>query len=85
MTYKMPGMIEELPKIKSYDLKSKLKNNLYPEMKVDLSEDIPDAGCIFLYGVNCQDLKQYVSYYNLYKCITNREENIFIEEREMCD
>jgi hypothetical protein len=30
MIEKSPGMMEELPKIKSYDLKLKLMNNLYP-------------------------------------------------------
>ena len=35
-------MAEDLPKIQSYELKLKLKNNLYPEMKINLAKKLPE-------------------------------------------
>jgi hypothetical protein len=47
-------------------------------MKVNLA--LPDPAKLALYGIKGKELDQYVSYFNTYKCITNREESIFIEE-----
>ncbi len=52
-------------------------------MKIKLQ--FADPAKLKLYGIKGKELEEYVSYFGLYKCITNREENVFIEERKQCE
>ena len=52
---------------------------------MNINLKLPDPAKFALYGIKGKELEKYVSYFGLYKCITNREENVFTEERKQCE
>ena len=76
-------MSEILQPIENYQKKLKFITHL--KCQKDLKINYPDPAKLGLYGVSGKHFNDYLEYYNKYNWITNRENLVLKEEKELCE